>query len=160
MHDSHTHTHTCTFILAACTLFPCRCEGHPPGPFHEALPFLSSAAVLSASITAAAGRHRTAGVEGKRLRTHLSLIEEQERSGWGRKKGSSSFASPSAFIVNNLLSVCDGAVLPLVPLPSLSDAQMGFTRKRRRRRRGKRMAGLPVRWSDAELLFVAHEWHV
>ena len=36
---SRTHTHT--FIMAACTLFSCRCEGHPPGPFHEALPFLS-----------------------------------------------------------------------------------------------------------------------
>uniref|UniRef100_A0A3Q3G2Z0 Oligodendrocyte transcription factor 1 n=1 Tax=Labrus bergylta TaxID=56723 RepID=A0A3Q3G2Z0_9LABR len=93
-----------------------------------------SAAVLSASITAAAGRHRTAGGEGKRLHTHLSLVEQQERSGWGRKKGSSSSASPSAFIVNNLLSVCDGAVLPLFPLPSFSDVQMGFTRKRRRRR--------------------------
>lgn len=43
--QARTQTHTCTrmhtFILAACTLFSCRCEGHPPGPFHEALPFLS-----------------------------------------------------------------------------------------------------------------------
>lgn len=36
---AHTHAHA--FILAAGTLFSCRCEGHPPGPFHEALPFLS-----------------------------------------------------------------------------------------------------------------------
>lgn len=39
--QARTQTHTYTFILAACTLFSCRCEGHPPGPFHGALPFLS-----------------------------------------------------------------------------------------------------------------------
>lgn len=35
---------------------------------------------------------------------------------WGGERGSSSSASPSAFIVNNLLSVCDAAVLRLPPL--------------------------------------------
>ncbi|KAI9530148.1 hypothetical protein NQZ68_004165 [Dissostichus eleginoides] len=85
--------------------------------------------------------------------THIfHLLNDKRKSGWGEKKGSSSSASPSAFIVNNLLSVCNGAVLPLFPLPSFSPAQMGFTRKRggggvKRRK----TARLPVQRSDAEV---------
>ena len=121
-----TNKHTHTFIVAAGTLFSCRCEGHPPGPFHEALSFLSAAG-HSASIIAPAGRHWITGGEGKRLYTHLSLLEQPKRS-WEKKKGSSSSASPSCFIINNLLSVCNGAVL-LFPLPSFSDPSDGLYEK-------------------------------
>ena len=129
-------THSHAFILAACTLFSLQVREPSAWPLFMG-PSLScpSAAVHSASIAAPAGRHRTTGGEGKRLRTHLSLVERQDTSGWGGEgnKGSSSSASPSAFIANNLLSVCDAAVLPLFPRPSFSPAQMGPTRRRRGR---------------------------
>ncbi|KAK1903232.1 Heat shock protein 70 like LHS1 [Dissostichus eleginoides] len=45
-----------------------------------------SAAFHSASITAPAGRHRRTDREGKRLHTHLSLVERQEKERLGRKE--------------------------------------------------------------------------
>ena len=102
---THTHTHTHTDSLSL-SLFPSFSLAHIhthsswlPAPCSPAgarairldlfmRPSLScpSAAVHSASITAAAGRHRTTGREGKRLHTHLSLVERQERSGLGKKE--------------------------------------------------------------------------
>lgn len=144
--SSQARTQTHTFILAACTLFSCRCERHPPGSFHEALSFLSVCS-RPFSFNHSTSRTPPDHWQGKgSASAHIfHLLKRQVKSGWGEKKGSSSSASPSAFIVNNLLSVCHGAVLPLFPLPSFSPAQMGFTRRRRRRAR------LPVQRSDAEV---------
>lgn len=141
-----------SWLPALCS--PCRCGSHPPGPFSWGPPFPVR---LQPSIQLQS-QHQpdaTGPLAGKgSASTHIfHLLSDKTRVAGGRNKGSSSSASPSAFIANNLLSVCDAAVLPLFPWPSFSPAQMGFTRRRRGRgsaRKG-RSGALSCDRSDPEV---------
>lgn len=95
--------------LAARTLFSRRCEGHPPGPFHGALSFLS---VCSRPFSFNHSTSRTPPAHWRGREAPPRNARDNRGGTAGREKKG---LPPSAFIANNLLSVCDGAVPRLVP---------------------------------------------